>query len=108
MRDNVLGGALTETTFLILLSLYEPSHGYKIMQFIEEKTNQRVHLGAGTLYGAIHTLEEKGWILPLQEVERKKMYQISPLGKRICEQEYQRLKELMELSQSVMKGVDTI
>ena len=38
MRDNVNGGALTEVTFYILLSLYTPKHGYAVMQFIEEKT----------------------------------------------------------------------
>ena len=53
------GGALTETTFLILLALYEPKHGYGIMQFIEDETNGRVSLGAGTLYGAINTLEKR-------------------------------------------------
>ena len=53
MRDNVKGGALTEVTFFILLSLYKPKHGYAIMQFIEEKTGGRLSLGAGTLYGAI-------------------------------------------------------
>lgn len=37
MRDNAKGGALTEVTFYILLSLYTPKHGYAVMQFIEEK-----------------------------------------------------------------------
>ena len=42
MRDNVKGGALTEVTFFILLSLYTPRHGYAIMQFVEEKTRGRL------------------------------------------------------------------
>ena len=62
MRDNVKGGALTEVTFYILLSLFTPKHGYAIMQFIEEKTDGRLSLGAGTLYGALNSLESKGWI----------------------------------------------
>ena len=37
MRDNAKGGALTEVTFFILLSLYTPKHGYAVMQFIEDK-----------------------------------------------------------------------
>ena len=37
MRDNTKGGALTEVTFYILLSLYTPKHGYAVMQFIEVK-----------------------------------------------------------------------
>ena len=31
MRDNAKGGALTEVTFYILLSLYAPKHGYAVM-----------------------------------------------------------------------------
>ena len=38
MRDNAKGGALTEVTFFILLSLYTPKHGYAVMQFIEDTT----------------------------------------------------------------------
>ena len=52
MRDNAKGGALTEVTFFILLSLYTPKHGYAVMQFIEDSTKGRLTLGAGTLYGA--------------------------------------------------------
>lgn len=54
MRDHVRGGALTEVTFYILLSLYIPRHGYAVMQFVEEKTGGRLLLGAGTLYGALN------------------------------------------------------
>ena len=42
MRDHVRGGALTEVTFYILLSLYIPRHGYAVMQFVEEKTGGRL------------------------------------------------------------------
>ena len=58
MRDNAKGGALTEVTFYILLSLYTPKHGYAVMQFIEEKTDGRLSLGAGTLYGALNSLHD--------------------------------------------------
>ena len=64
MRDNAKGGALTEVTFYILLSLYTPKHGYAVMQFIEEKTYGRLSLGAGTLYGALNSLQDKKWIEP--------------------------------------------
>ena len=70
MRDNAKGGALTEVTFYILLSLYQPKHGYAVMQFIEDKTNGRLSLGAGTLYGALTSLQNKGWIEPCGDSER--------------------------------------
>ena len=37
MRDNTKGGALTEVTFYILLSLYTPKHGYAVMQLLKKK-----------------------------------------------------------------------
>ena len=54
--------ALTESTYYILLSLYHPQHGYGIMQQTEQLSGGRVRLAAGTLYGALNSLCEKGWI----------------------------------------------
>lgn len=84
MRDNVKGGALTEVTFYILLSLYTPKHGYAVMQFIEEKTGGRLSLGAGTLYGALNSLQEKEWIKACGDCEgRKKNTSLLHLGKKL-------------------------
>lgn len=105
MRDNVKGGALTEVTFYILLSLYTPKHGYAVMQFIEEKTNGRLSLGAGTLYGALNSLQEKGWILPCGDSGgRKKEYIITPQGKEIAKAELARLKVLIKTANDIIGG----
>ena len=104
MKDNVKSGALTEVTFFILLSLYEPKHGYAIMQFIDEKTGGRLILGAGSLYGAINTLTEKGWIEPYGDSDgRKKEYVITEKGRQIAEKELQRLRDLTETAASIMR-----
>ncbi len=104
MKDNVKSGALTEVTFFILLSLYEPKHGYAIMQFIDEKTGGRLILGAGSLYGAINTLAEKGWIEPYGDSDgRKKEYVITEKGRQIAEKELQRLRDLTETAASIMR-----
>lgn len=103
MKDNVKSGALTEVTFFILLSLYEAKHGYAIMQFIEEKTGGRLVLGAGSLYGAINTLTEKGWIEPYGESGgRTKEYIITEEGKKIAEKELTRLRELTATAAEIM------
>ena len=83
MRDNTKGGALTEVTFYILLSLYTPKHGYAVMQFIEEKTGGRLSLGAGTLYGALNSLQDKKWI-DLAEIvmEEKKNTVLRCMGRK--------------------------
>lgn len=105
MRDNVKGGALTEVTFYILLSLYAPKHGYAVMQFIEEKTDGRLPLGAGTLYGALNSLQEKNWIKPCGDSEgRKKEYIITALGKEVAEKELVRLNELVGIASEIVGG----
>lgn len=103
MKDNVKGGALTEVTFYILLSLYTPKHGYAIMQFVEESTGGRLVLGAGTLYGALSTLQEKGWIKPHgEEDKRTKEYIITQAGKEIARTEYNRLVELTRTAADII------
>lgn len=105
MRDNVKTGALTEVTFFILLSLWTPRHGYGIMKFVEEKTEGRLLLGAGTLYGALSALQEKGWIAPCGEGHgRKKEFLITPLGREIAAQELRRLQMLARTAEDIMGG----
>lgn len=105
VRDQIKGGALTEVTFYIMLSLFTPKHGYAVMQFIEEKTGGRLSLGAGTLYGALNTLEEKKWIEPCGCTGgRKKEYRITALGREIAERELTRLRELTQTAEEIMGG----
>lgn len=88
---------LTEAFYYILLSLYEPLHGYGIMQKTDEMSRGRVTLAAGTLYGALNKLMEREWITALPEVpgERKKEYVITASGKEAVRNEMARLQELL-------------
>ena len=65
---------LTEAFYYILLALRKPNHGYGIIQEVAELTDGRVQLGAGTLYGALQTLQKRAWIEIYSEDEasRKK------------------------------------
>ena len=97
--------ALTESTYYILLSLYTPQHGYGIMQQTELLSGGRVRLAAGTLYGALNSLCEKGWItpLPVQEESRKKAYKLTEKGLNVLKQELTRLQELVRNGETVLK-----
>ena len=93
-KDN----PLTEAFFYILLSLRQPYHGYGRSQGVEELTKGRVSLGAGTLYGALQTMQKRGWIRVVsQETEsrKKKEYIITEAGKEVFETERARLVELL-------------
>lgn len=96
-RDN----PLTEAVFYILLALRKPNHGYGIIQEVQVLTNGRLTLGAGTLYGAIQTLQKKDWIQIYSvdtESRKKKEYIITDRGKEVFREEQRRLKELLQNS----------
>ena len=98
--------ALTEAVYYILLSLLEPLHGYGIIQNVEQLSGGRVRLAAGTLYGAINTLLEKGWITALagEADSRKKEYVITEIGRDMLQKELQRLTELLENGKRLLGG----
>ena len=106
MPESSERGALTEAVFYILLSLHAPMHGYGIMQNVKELSGGRVHLGAGTLYGALNTLMEKQWIraVPGEKDSRKKEYEVTGSGKLALEDEMARLEELLENGKRIIRG----
>lgn len=96
-------GALTESIYYILLRLHKKAHGYALMKDIVEMTNGRVNLGAGTLYGALDTLQKKGWIRQTDEqsMDRKIEYIITDEGREYFKKEISRLEELLSNAKKV-------
>ncbi len=97
--------ALTEATYYILLSLVRPRHGYGIMQLTEELSGGRVHLAAGTLYGALNALSAKGWIiqLPAEDESRRKEYSLTEKGFQVLVNEVARLRELADNGERILR-----
>lgn len=90
---------LTEALFYILLAARRPVHGYGISQEASQLSGGRVNLGPGTLYGAINTLLDRGWICLYSAEEgsrKKKEYLITPAGRQAFGQEMERLRELAD------------
>ncbi|WP_046173559.1 PadR family transcriptional regulator [Domibacillus indicus] len=88
---------LSETMHYILLALREPLHGYAVMQEIEKISNGAVILAAGTLYGAIENLSKHGWIEPVGNSGRRKIYRITAEGTAILRMEQERLTHILSL-----------
>lgn len=65
---------MTETTYYTLLSLREDRHGYAIMQFVSELTENRIRMGTGTLYTMLGRLTEDGMITIVSNENGKKVY----------------------------------
>lgn len=100
MKKSLLNlSPLTEATFYILLALREPMHGYGIIKQVEEMTNKRLKLAAGTLYGAIQKLIKFKLIVLFSEDDankKKKEYLITELGTELLNYEIKRLKEMVK------------
>lgn len=93
---------LTEAAYYVLISLNKPRHGYGIMQHVNEITNGRIKIGAGTMYGNLSRMEKEGLITSVAEEQRKKIYGISAKGKIILELELERLEELLNHGKNEM------
>lgn len=93
------------------MSLLEPRHGYGIIQKVEKISKGETKLGAGTIYGALNKLEQQGLIKKegQEDLERRKSYILTNLGKEVVMLEFARLEQLVlngkeyidELNQSV-------
>ncbi len=77
--DSFSLGRFSDPPILILASLAgSPKHGYAIMEDIEAFAG--IHLGPGTLYGAIARLETQGLIEALPVDERRRPYRLTATG----------------------------
>lgn len=85
---------MTETAFYILLSLTEPRHGYGIIQHVDKITDGRIKLGSGTVYGTLGKMEKSQIISIYSDENRKTIYEITEVGKRLIKAEIERIKEL--------------
>lgn len=79
---------LRGTFDLILLRTltWGPMHGLGILRWIESTTQNGLQIEEGSLYPALHRLEQKGWLAAewgISENNRKaKYYRLTPVGRR--------------------------
>lgn len=94
---------LTESTFLILLSLAQGAkHGYAIMKDVKALSGGRVQLSTGTLYGALKRLLSQSWIQRAEVVPDasrpglpRRAYVLTDMGRRVLGAEVGRLQTLV-------------
>ena len=80
---DILRGTLD---LLILQALsWRPAHGYTVAKWVETATGDALALGEGTLYPALHRLEERGWISagwgPSENNRNAKFYSLTRQGR---------------------------
>lgn len=88
-QTDILRGTLD---LLILRSLsWGPIHGYGVARWIEAATGDVLSVGEGSLYPALHRLEEKEWIEAewgtSENNRRAKFYELTVRGRQQLEAE---------------------
>src|ERR1044072_3121860 len=85
---------------LILQTLqWGPQHGLGISQIIRRKSEELIRIEAGSLYPALHRLEEPGWLTSgwttSEKTQRAKYYRLTSAGKRQLVSEQSKWKRLL-------------
>ena len=92
---------MTESGFYILYCLQRPQHGYGVSQQVRKMTGGEVVIGAGTMYGSLSKMEKDGLIAFVAEEDKRRLYQITALGREVLETELRRIERLYKNSKGV-------
>ena len=107
---------LPPPVFHMLLALCQGErHGYALKREILRRTDGKLNLGAGALYGSIARMVERGLIeesearpdLHLDD-ERRRYYRITPLGRRVAQAEALRMRDLVKLANHCLGLPETV
>lgn len=93
---------LTEPMYYTLIALLHPRCGIEITQFVDDLTQQRIHLVPGTLYTMLSKFLHEGIIREVEVEGRKRTYCICDKGYVMLRAEYDRLHKMIEEGKSYM------
>src|SRR5512133_3795141 len=84
LRADILQGTLD---LLILKTLaLGPAHGHTIAHVIERRSHEVLQVEHGSLYPALHRLEDRGWISSFwgtsENNRRARYYRLTPAGRK--------------------------
>jgi len=86
----------------------EPMHGWAIAQRIRQVSKDVLQVGQGSLYPALHRLEQSGWIKAKwgesDNNRRAKYYSLTPDGKKYLEREHANWQRLSAAIGLVLEG----
>src|SRR5215813_5592519 len=100
--------SMSPAFFHILISLGAGDrHGYAIKREVAARTEGKLKLGPGVLYGAINKMLELGLIEeaedrpdPHLDDERRRYYRITPYGRKVAQAEAARMRDLVQLAEA--------
>ena len=104
-RTDLLQGTLD---MLVLKALEPgPQHGYGVARTIERATDDVLRVEEGSLYPALHRMEERGWIASTwgrsENRRRAKFYELTDLGRRQLSEEAEEWQRYSEAVARMMR-----
>ncbi len=100
----------TETLLLSLLA-DEAMYGYRIVKEMEKRSNGYFRFKEGTLYPALHRLEEAGWVEgDWREVGSgvpRRYYNITPKGQTVLDERLREWRRFAKAVDSIMLAQPT-
>ena len=97
------------TLDLLLLKILalEPLHGWAIAQRLSAVSGEELHVSDGSLYPALHKLEQQGWIKAEWKTSelgrRAKFYSLTGSGRRKLEEETEEWRRLSSAISRVVR-----
>ena len=96
---------------LILKTLtWGPAHGYAIARWIEQLTGEVLTVGEGSLYPALHRLDERGWVEARWELSdtrrRTRVYRLTPQGRAQLRAESGAWKQFTQAVTKVLEATE--
>jgi PadR family transcriptional regulator PadR len=93
---------------LILKTLsWGPAHGYAVARWIETLTGEVLRVGEGSLYPALHRLEERDWVESSWQISstkrRTKVYRLTPKGRQQLKTETGTWSQFVDAVAKVLK-----
>jgi DNA-binding PadR family transcriptional regulator len=82
----------------------KPTHGYEIIKIVELRSKGRWTPSTGSIYPILESLESNGFIQS-QEIERRKVYSITPRGVEALERMTQKKIELLNEMSRIINSV---
>jgi PadR family transcriptional regulator, regulatory protein PadR len=105
-RPDSLQGAL-DLLILKVLSRRAPLHGYALVSAIVESSGDVLRVEEGSLYPALHRLEEEGWIkgrwIVKESGRRSRVYDLTSAGRGRLPAEQQRWVEISAAIHQVLR-----
>jgi PadR family transcriptional regulator, regulatory protein PadR len=105
IRGEMLQGTLD---LLVLRTLVVgPAHGHTIAHTIERDSDEVLQVEHGSLYPALHRLEDRGWIASFwgtsENNRRARYYRLTPAGQRQLAKQTSRWQELVRAIDRVLR-----